>query len=224
VNREKLGAWSTPRPTNHVVSRRILMDVTIAEPPVLAPPGTPAERMLTSALVVAPVIYLAADSVYASQGWRSGTGGVLHVLGAIGYGILVLRVATWVPGGTWLTTGLVFTAVAGAIGNAAYGFEAIHQSFGDTPLVDRSGAAILIKPLGLLFPLSLALVAWTFKRLGLQRQAAAVLIAAVLWPVAHIANIAPLAIGVNVVLVVALGTCTSWATAHRAGQGGRDRA
>ncbi|CAN5505739.1 hypothetical protein BH10ACT1_BH10ACT1_11620 [soil metagenome] len=175
---------------------------------VFLPHGSPADRLLTVALVVGPLLMLGADATYAFQGWDSGTGGVLHVLGAIAYGLLVLRVATWLPGGSWLTSGLVFTAVAGSIANAAYGFEAIHQSFGDTPLVDRSGAAILIKPLGLLFPLSLALVALALRHLGQLRPASAVLLAAVLWPIAHIANIAPLAVGVNVLLVVALGTRT----------------
>src|SRR4051812_22515878 len=101
------------------------MTMTIYEGATLAPAGTPADRMLTAALVVGPVLCLAADSVFAFRGWDSGAGGVLLVLGAIGYGILVLRVATWVPGGSWLTVGLLFTAVAGAIGAAAYGFEAI---------------------------------------------------------------------------------------------------
>ena len=45
------------------------------------------------------------------------------------------------------------------VGNAAYGFEAIHMSLGDTQLVDQPGAANLIKPLGLFFPLSFALIA-----------------------------------------------------------------
>jgi hypothetical protein len=190
------------------------MTTVIDDRTALAPDGTPADQMLTASLVVAPVLYLAADAVYAFQGWDSATGGVLHVLGAIAYGVLVLRVATWCPGGSWLTTGLLFAAVAGAIGNAAYGFEAIHQSFGDMALVDRDGAAVLIKPLGLLFPLSLALVAWVFGRLGHRWPAAVVAIAAVLWPVAHIANIAPLAVALNVGLVVALGSSTSWAD-HR---------
>jgi hypothetical protein len=194
------------------------MAIAINESAALAPPGSPLDRMLTAALVVAPVLYLAADAVYAFQGWDSGTAGVLHVLAAIGYGILVLRFATWAPGGSWLTTALVFTAVAGAIGSAAYGFDAIHKSFGDTSLVDRDGAAILIKPLGLLFPLSLALVALTLRRLGHRWPAAVVLTAAVLWPVAHIANIAPLAVAVNVGLVVALGSSTSWAVAPRTGE------
>ena len=185
------------------------MAFTTNERAAFAPGGTSTDRMLTAALVLAPVLYLAADAVYAFQGWDSGIAGVLQVLGAIGYGILVLRVATWIPGGSWLTTGLVLTAVAGAVGNAAYGFEAIHESFGDTALVDRDGAAILIKPLGLLFPLSLALVAVAMHRLGRRGPAVAVLVAAVLWPVAHIANIAPLAVAVNVVLVVALGSSAS---------------
>jgi hypothetical protein len=162
---------------------------------------------------------LGAEALYAFQGWDSGTAGALHVLAAIGYGMLALRIATWVPGGSWLTTGLLATAIAGAVGNAAYGLEAIHESFGDTALVDRSGAAGLIKPLGLLFPLCLGLVAAALSRLGHRAAAAAVLIAAVLWPLAHIANIAALAVAVNVLLVVALGTRTPPpATTAHAGQ------
>ncbi len=179
----------------------------------LAPVGSPADRMLTAALVVAPVLMLGADALYAFQGWHSGNAGVVHVLAAVGYGILVLRFATWAPGGSWLITALLFTAVAGAIGDAAYGFEAIHQSFGDMALVDRSGPAIVIKLLGLVFPLSLALVARAMQRLGHRWPAAAVLVGAALWPVAHIANVAPLAVAVNVVLVVALGTSVSWTPA-----------
>lgn len=186
------------------------MSKSTDESVALAPAGTPADRMLTAALVVAPLLYLAADTLYAFQGWDSGIAGVIHVLGAIGYGVVVIRFAACLPGGSWLAAGLLLTAIAGAVGNAAYGFEAIHQSFGDMALVDRSGAAILIKPLGLLFPASLALVALAAERLGHRVPAVAVLIAAVLWPVAHIANIAVLAVAVNVLLVVALGTSTAW--------------
>lgn len=181
------------------------MTVAASDRTVLAPPGTPADHLLSASLVVAPILMLGADALYAFRGWDNGAAGVLHVLAAVGYGIVVLRFTTWVPGGSWLTAGLLFTAVAGAIGDAAYGFEAIHQSFGDLALVDRSGVAILIKPLGLLFPLSLALVALALRRLGRRAHAVVMLVAAVLWPVAHIANIGALAIAVNVLLVVILG-------------------
>jgi hypothetical protein len=178
---------------------------------VLAEPtSTSTERLLTGALVVAPLVYLAADSTYAARGWDSGTGGVIHVLGAIGYGFVVLRIASWLPRESRLATWILFTGVIGLVGNAAYGFEAIHMSFGDTQLVDRSGAATLIKPLGLFFPLSFALVSAALLRLGHRWQSILVLVAMIAWPVGHIGNLSAVAVPVNVTLVVALGSLT-WA-------------
>ena len=54
---------------------------------------TPTDRLLTGALLVAPLLYLAADTTYATRGWDDAAGGVLHVLGAIAYGFVVLRIA-----------------------------------------------------------------------------------------------------------------------------------
>jgi hypothetical protein len=70
--------------------------------------------------------------------------------------------------------------------------------------VDQPGAANLIKPLGLFFPLALALVAAALIRLGTRWQGIVVLVAALGWPVAHIGNIAPLAVTVNVLLVLGI--------------------
>jgi hypothetical protein len=167
---------------------------------------TPTDRMLTAALIVAPVVYLAADSTYAARGWDDATAGVLHVLGAIAYGFVVLQVAQRLPAAARLRAGLLLAGLIGMAGNVAYGFDTIHMSLGDTALVDQSGAANLIKPLGLFFPLSLALVAWALARLGNRWQGVVVLVAALAWPVAHIGNIAPLAVVVNVALVIALGS------------------
>jgi hypothetical protein len=167
---------------------------------------SPSDRLLTGALLVAPLIYLAADTTYAARGFDDGVGGMLHVLGAIAYGFVVLRIASWLPRDSKLAAAILLTGLIGMAGNAAYGFEAIHMSFGDTQLVDRAGAANLIKPLGLFFPLSFALVAAALNRLGHRWQAAVVLIAILAWPVAHIGNIAALAVPVNVALVVAFGS------------------
>jgi hypothetical protein len=168
-------------------------------------PATPTERLLTAALVVAPLLYLAADSTYAARGWDDGTAGVIHVLGAIAYGFVILRVAAWLPRTSRLAAAILLTGLIGLAGNVAYGFEAIHTSLGDTALVDRTGAANLIKPLGLFFPLSFALVALAVVWLGHRWQGALVLAAMVAWPVAHIGDIASLAVVVNVALVVAFG-------------------
>jgi hypothetical protein len=167
------------------------------------------DRLLTGSLIVAPVVYLAADVLYAARGWTDATAGVVHVLGAIAYGFVILRVAGWVPS---LATPLLLTGLIGLGGDVAYGFDTIHTSLGDVALVDQPGAANLIKPLGLFFPLSLLLVAVALGRLGHRWQAVLGGVAAVAWPVAHIGNIAALAVAVNVALVVALGSLV-WAYA-----------
>jgi hypothetical protein len=176
------------------------------------PTGTPTDRLLTAALVVAPVVYLAADSTYAARGWDDPTAGVIHVLGAIAYGLVILRVASWLPPRSWLPAVLLVTGLVGLAGNVAYGFDTIHVSLGDTALVDQTGAATLIKPLGLFFPLSIALCALAVGRLGERWPAVLLLLASIAWPVAHIGNIAPLAVIVNVALVLGFGSLI-WARA-----------
>ena len=180
------------------------MTTTISRPETTA--ITPTDRLLTGSLLVAPLVYLAADSTYAARGWDSGAGGVIHVLGAIGYGFVLLRVASWLPRDSKLATWILLVGLIGLVGNAAYGFEAIHMSFGDTQLVDRSGAANLIKPLGLCFPISFALVSVALMRLEHRWQGVLVLVAMIGWPVAHIGNLPAVAVPVNVALVVALGS------------------
>lgn len=182
------------------------MHATIAAPVTEPATTTPTSRMLTASLLIAPLIYLVADSTYAARGWDDGTAGIIHVLGAIGYGFVVLRVAGWLPPASKLAAFILLVGLIGMAGNVAYGFEAIHMSLGDTQLVDRSGAANLIKPLGLFFPVSLALIAAGLAKLGHRWPAGLVLVAAIAWPVAHIGNIAALAVPVNVALVVAFGS------------------
>ncbi|MEP6842784.1 MAG: hypothetical protein ABJA11_04635, partial [Pseudolysinimonas sp.] len=168
--------------------------------------STPTDKLLTGALLVAPLLSLIADSTYAARGWTDSVAGILHVLGAIAYGFLVLRVAAWLAPSSRLAMTVLVTGLIGMAGNVAYGFDTIHMSLGDTALVHQPGAANLIKPLGLFFPLSLALIAVAIYLLGRRWQAVVILVAAIGWPIAHIGNIAPLAVAVNVLLVVAFGT------------------
>lgn len=168
--------------------------------------STPTDRLLDGALIVAPLLYLAADSLYAARGWDDATAGVLHVIGATAYGFVVLRVASWLPRTATLAAAILFTGLIGLVGNAAYGFEAIHMSLGDTQLVDQSGAANLIKPMGLFFPLSFALIAYALHSLGHRWQGALCLGAVVAWPIAHIGNLPPAAVAVNVAFVIVFGS------------------
>lgn len=179
---------------------------TSPTPSTPSPLTDPTAAMLRASLVVAPLLYLAADSTYAARGWSDPTAGVLHVLGAICYGLVPMAVAGRLPARSWLRAGLLLTGVVGLAGNVAYGFDTIHASLGDVPLVDQPGAANLIKPLGLAFPLSLALVAWALARLGHRWQAVLVLVAIVLWPIAHIGDVAALAVPANLLLLLGLGS------------------
>jgi hypothetical protein len=131
----------------------------------------------------------------------------------------VLRVAGWLPRDSALAALVVLTGLVGMAGNAAYGFDTIHLSLGDPALVDQPGAANLIKPLGLFFPLSFALVSLALLRLRHRWQALVVLVAILAWPVAHIGNIGAAAVPVNIGLVVAFGSL-----AWMSGSGGRAQA
>lgn len=177
---------------------------------------TPTDRLLDATLVVAPLLYLVADTTYAARGWDDPTAGVFHVLGAIAYGFVVVRVLTWLAPESRLRAWLLLTGLIGMAGNVAYGFETIHMSLGDVQLVDQPGAANLIKPLGLFFPLSFLLVAAAVKQLGARWQAALIVVATLLWPVAHIGNVAAVAVPVNLALTVAFGTL-AWERARRGG-------
>lgn len=168
-------------------------------------PGSLVDRLLTASLVAAPLVYLLADVLYALRGWDDPTAGVVHVLGAIAYTLVLLRVVTWTQGAE--AAALLVVGVIGCAGNVAYGFNTIHVSLGDTDLVDASGAAVLIKPLGLFFPLMLLLAAAVVRHVRGPGTAALLALAALAWPVAHIANIGWMAVLVNLALVVALGSC-----------------
>ena len=168
-----------------------------------AVPGSPIDRVLTLSLLVAPVGYLVADVLYALRGWDDPAAGVLHVVFATLYGLVALRVVTMTGARPGWSLAVLLAGVFGTVGNAAYGFDTLHVALGQPALVDSAGAANLIKPYGLVFPLTLLLAAVALVLAGRASRAvgAALAVAAVVRPVAHIANIGWLAVAVNVVLV-----------------------
>ncbi|GAB3845408.1 hypothetical protein ACFPIJ_38215 [Dactylosporangium cerinum] len=166
-------------------------------------PGTALDRLLTASLIGGPVVSLVADVLYAANGWDDPTAAVFHVLGATGYILVLVRLLS-LDGGR-LAAALLIVGALGAAGNVGYGFNTIHVSLGDTDLVDATGAATLIKPLGLCFPLMLLLAAVALRRVQPVWNVALLAVAALVWPVAHIADIAWLAVAVNVALVAGFG-------------------
>ncbi|GAA4604717.1 hypothetical protein BJY16_005115 [Actinoplanes octamycinicus] len=160
---------------------------------------SPVNRILNASLYFAPTLYLIADVLYAARGWDDPGAAVVHVLASIAYTFVMLWVvqrSTGYPAAVLLVAGAI-----GVAGSVAYGFDTIHVSLGDTALVDAVGAAVLIKPLGLCFPLMLLLCALALRRYGPGWAVASIAVASLAWPVAHIANLAWLAVAVNVALV-----------------------
>jgi hypothetical protein len=170
----------------------------------------PVDRVLTAGLVIGPVLYLIADILYAVRGWDDPTAAIFHVLGSIGCAFAVLRVVSWSDG--WPAATLLVVGMVGVAGSVAYGFNTIHVSLGDTDLVDAAGAANLIKPLGLFFPLAFLLCALVLRRTRPAWLVATLAAAAVAWPIAHIAWLAVL---VNVALVAAFGALVPQAAPDR---------
>jgi hypothetical protein len=156
--------------------------------------GSPLDRVLTIALILAPAVGLLSTVLYATRGWDDSIAGVVHVIAALLGALLVVRLAALA-----LLVGLV-----GAAGNVAYGFNTIEVSLGNVDLVDQPGAANLIKPLGLCWPLGLLLLG-----AGLLRASRVpawvgwgIVVAAAAYPVSRIGNIAWLALIVDLVLLV----------------------
>ena len=94
-------------------------------------PGSPVDRLLTASLIAGPLIYLIADTLYAARGWDDPTAAVFHVLGAVGYTLVLVRLLTFASG--YLTVALLVVGVLGAAGNVAYGFNTIHVAASATP-------------------------------------------------------------------------------------------
>lgn len=167
-------------------------------------PGSLVDRLLTASLVVAPVLSLVANLLYALRGWESDpVGGVFHVLGALAYTLVVVRVAAWAS--DRLGAALLVVGSIGVAGNVAYGFDSIHVALGDTSLVDQGGAAVLVKPLGIAFPLALVLCAIALRATAPRWAVVLIGVAGLAFPVANIGNIPLLGVAVSLAAVVGFG-------------------
>jgi hypothetical protein len=166
----------------------------------------PVDRILTLSLILSPAITLLSSVLYALRGWDDGTAAVLHILGGIAGLPLVVRLTSWLDRTPGLAAAGFVIGFLGGAGVIGYGFNTIAVSLGGLDLIDASGPAVLLKVLGLCWPL--ALVVWG---IGLVRAGrvpvllgAGIVVAAVIFPVSRIANIGWLAVVVDLLLLACL--------------------
>jgi hypothetical protein len=173
--------------------------------------GSPTERLLTWSLILSPAVTLISSVLYALNGWDNGTAAAFHIVGGI-LGIpVVVRLTTYsdrVPG---LAATAFAVGVAGCGGVIGYGFNTIGVSLGGVDLIDASGPATILKPLGLCWPLALVLFGVALLRAGRVPTAcgAGIVLAGLVFPVSRIANIGWLAIAVDLLLLVCLAAVTT---------------
>jgi hypothetical protein len=99
-------------------------------------------------------------------------------------------------------------AVLGIIGNAGVGDNTLHIALGGNDLFDEHGPANVFKTMGFFFPLTFLLTALCLRGRTPVWWPALLVLGAVLFPIAHVANISWLAIVDALVMLAALGTCT----------------
>jgi hypothetical protein len=184
--------------------------VTVSAPhaiPLASMFDQPARRLLDSSLLLAPLAYLALDCSYAVRGWDDGPTAALHLLAAALYGLAALRLMALTHGSGQAI--LLVVAVLGLIGNAGVAENTLHIALGGNDLFDESGPANVFKTMGFFFPLTFVLAAALLRRRTPWWWSPLLAVGAVLFPIAHVANISWLAILDALVMLAALGSCTA---------------
>lgn len=174
------------------------------EPTALAV-AAPTERLLAASLLLAPIAYLAVDCSYAVQGWHHGPTAAAHLLAAVLYGLAAIKLVSLVRG--WPQALLLVVAILGVVGNAGVADNTLHIALGGSDVFEADGPANVFKTMGFFFPLTFVIAA-----VALRRRAAAwwpplLIVGALLFPVAHVANISWLAIVDGLLMLAALGSC-----------------
>lgn len=168
-------------------------------------PLSPAtRRLLDAALVLGPLCYLGLDAVYTVRGWWDGPTGAAHVLLAALYGLTALALVVRARGR--LQAVLLAVTVLGVVGNAGVGVDTVQVALGGVDLFREGGPAVVFKALGFFFPLTLLLAAVALRSVTPRWWPPLLGLGALVFPVAHVANIGWLALLDGVLLLVALGS------------------
>jgi hypothetical protein len=168
--------------------------------------ATPLDRLLTLSVPVSFGLTLVSSVLYALRGWDDPTAALLHILGGAVGGLAVIRLAGLIDHAPWLAAVALALGELGCAGVVGYGFNTVEVGLGGVDLIDATGVAVVLKPLGIFWPAALLLVGIGLARAGRAAlpYGVAAAVAAVLFPVSRIANIGWLAIVVDLVLLAAL--------------------
>lgn len=175
---------------------------------VVTPPW---HRLTAMAAVVGPLAMLASTIAFVANGAGISEGeaaGAIQVWAAIAYGIALAGLARAVDHrAARAAAAITALGVAGAGGTAAYGLDAIQQAVLAGDVYSSPAVPFALRIPGLLFPLALVVLGVVVARTSAGRGRLAgwaVTAGAVLFPVGRIADLAPVALVTDVVLLGAL--------------------
>ncbi len=176
---------------------------------VVTPPW---HRLTAVAAVVGPLAMLASTIAFVANGAgisEGEAGGAIQVWAAVAYGIALPGLARAVDRRSARTAAAITAlGVAGACGTAAYGLDAIQQAVLAGDVYSSPAVPFALRIPGLLFPLALLVLGVAVTRTATGRRgrlaAWALVAGAVLFPVGRIADLAPVALVTDVMLLGAL--------------------
>lgn len=190
----------------------------LAEAPAIA---APTERLLDAALVLGPLAYLVVDCSYAVRGWSDGPTAAMHIIAAAIYGLTAVKLVSLTRGRTQAV--LLVVALLGIVGNAGVGENTLHVALGGNDLFDEHGPANVFKTMGFFFPLTFLIAAVALRRSAPRWWPPLLAVGALLFPIAHVANISWLAVLDALVMLLALGTCKRVIATDRGSHGASAR-
>lgn len=160
----------------------------------------PVDRTLTASVVASLALTLVSSILYTVHGWNDPLAALFHIVGGAVGGLLVVRLASWLAGSR-LAAPVLVVGMLGCAGVVGYGFNTVEVGLGGVDLIDAAGVAVVLKPLGLCWPLTLLLAGIGLFRRVPAPLAGGVVVGALAFPVSRIANVGWLAILVDLVLL-----------------------
>jgi hypothetical protein len=164
--------------------------------------GSPVDRLLTLSQALSLGLTLVSSVLYVLRGWDDGPAALLHVLGGTVGALVVVRLVTYLE--SWQAAAVLLIGMLGCAGVVGYGFNTMEVGLGGVNLIDAAGMAVVLKPLGLCWPLALLVAGIALWRRVPRWCAVGIVLGSVAFPVARIANIGWLAVLTDLVLLSCL--------------------
>jgi hypothetical protein len=171
-------------------------------------PGSPTDALLRLALFLAPVLLLVSSLAYQASGdTPSATAGLLQNVAFVGFGLVVVKLASLVAAAPRRAAALLLVGTVGVAGGIGYGVNTMAIGVADLDLNEDTGVAgVALKVFGLSFPI--CLVAFGLLLLALKAvpapAALALSLGGLLFPVGRIPGIDAAVFACDVTLIVAL--------------------